>query len=76
MLRVEPSVPVRVTVLFAVKVLPSAIVRVELVAGAVIATLLMLVALATPSVGVTSVGEPEKTRFVFVVPVVPVTAFK
>ena len=30
------------------------------------------VAEATPSTGVTSVGEVEKTRFVFVVPVVPV----
>jgi hypothetical protein len=28
------------------------------------------------NVGVVKVGEPEKTRFVFVVPVVPVAAFK
>ena len=40
-----------------VKVLPSAIVNVADVAGAVIATLLTEVALATPRVGVVSVGE-------------------
>jgi hypothetical protein len=50
------SVPASVNVLFAVKVLPLAIVSVDPDAGAVIATLLMLVALATPRVGVTSVG--------------------
>ena len=36
----------------------------------------MLVALATPSVGVTSVGEVEKTTLVEVVPVVPVADAK
>jgi hypothetical protein len=56
MFRVDPSVPVRVIVLLAVKVLPSAIVSVEPVAGAVIATLLMLVAVATPNDGVVRVG--------------------
>lgn len=38
------------------RVLPSASVKVAPVAGAVIVTLLMLVALATPSVGVVSIG--------------------
>lgn len=55
------SVPVNVSVLLAVSVLPSAIVSVLPVAGAVIATLLMLVADATPRVGVTSVGLLENT---------------
>ena len=40
----------------AVNVLPSAIVNVAPVAGAVMATLLMLVAVATPISGVVSVG--------------------
>ena len=56
------SVPVKVKVLLAVKVLPSAIVKVEPVAGVVIATLLILVAVATPNVGVTSVGLLAKTK--------------
>ena len=55
------SVPAKVRLLFAVSVLPSAIVSVEPVAGAVKATLLMLVAEATPSVGVTSVGLVAST---------------
>jgi hypothetical protein len=63
-------------VLLIVKVFPSAIVRVALEAGAVMATLLIEVALAAPNVGVTSVGEVEKTKLVEVVPVVPVAAFK
>ena len=54
--------PVKVSVLLAVKVLPSAIVNVEPVAGAVMATLLMLVADATPNVGVTSVGLVANTN--------------
>lgn len=41
-------------------VLPSAIVSVALVAGAVIATLFTEVAVATPMVGVTNVGELPK----------------
>lgn len=45
----------------AVKVFPSAMVKVEPVAGAVIATLLIEVAVATPKVGVTSVGLVAKT---------------
>lgn len=53
---VAPSVPVRVIVLLEVNVLPLAIVNVALVAGAVTATLLMEVADATPSIGVTNVG--------------------
>ena len=47
--------------MLAVSVLPSAIVSVALDAGAVIATLLMLVVLATPSTGVVSVGDVAKT---------------
>jgi hypothetical protein len=61
MFRVEPSVPANVKVLLQVSVLPSAIVRVALVAGAVIATLFTLVAVATPIVGVTRVGEVART---------------
>ncbi len=56
MFKVDPSVPVRVSVLFAVRVLPSAIVSVAFVAGGVIVTLFRLVAVATPSVGVVIVG--------------------
>jgi hypothetical protein len=59
---VVASVPDSVRLLFAVSVLPLAIVRVAEVAGAVIATLLMDVAEATPNVGVTSVGELANTR--------------
>ena len=58
---VVESVPARVSVLLAVSVLPSAIAKVEPVAGAVIASLLMLVAEATPKVGVTSVGLVART---------------
>ena len=57
----ELSVPVNVNVLLAVNVFPSAIVNVEPVAGAVNVTLLMLVADATPRVGVTSVGLVART---------------
>lgn len=64
------SVPVSVSVLLAVNVLPFAIVSVALVAGAVIATLLTLVADATPRVGVTRVGDVARTT-----PPVPVTVF-
>ena len=49
------SVPDRVSVLVAANVLPSVRVRVEPVAGAVSATLLIVVAVATPRVGVTMV---------------------
>ena len=59
---VLPSVPVSVRVLLAVKVLPSATASVLLVAGAVIAILLMLVAVATPRTGVTRVGVLAKTK--------------
>jgi hypothetical protein len=55
------SVPASVSEWDAVNVLPSAIVRVALVAGAVIATLLKDVAVATPSVGVVSVGLVDNT---------------
>lgn len=57
----EPSVPVNVSVLLAVSVFPSAIVSVDPVAGAVNATLLIDVADAIPSVGVTSVGLVANT---------------
>jgi hypothetical protein len=57
----DESVPVNVKVLLAVKVFPSAIVNVADVAGAVIATLLILVALAIPNTGVTNVGEVALT---------------
>ena len=52
---VVASVPARVSELLAVKVLPSAIVRVALVAGAVRATLFTDVAVATPNTGVVNV---------------------
>ena len=54
--------PVNVRVLLAVSVFPSAIVKVEPVAGAVIATLLILVADATPRVGVVRDGLVANTR--------------
>jgi hypothetical protein len=47
----------KLTVLVAVKVFPLAIVKVAEVAGAVMATLLIDVAAATPSVGVVKDGE-------------------
>jgi hypothetical protein len=53
--------PVNVIVFETVSVLPSAIVSVDPVAGAVMATLLMLVAVAAPSAGVTSVGPVART---------------
>src|SRR6185437_9305028 len=53
--------PTSVRLLLAVNVLPLAMVRVALVAGAVTVTLLMLVAVATPIVGVVSVGEVAST---------------
>ena len=58
---VEASVPVKVKLLLAVKVLPSAIVSVEPLVGAVIATLFTDVAVATPMVGVVNVGEVANT---------------
>jgi len=67
---VVESVPARVILFETVSVLPSAIVSVDPVAGAVRATLLMLVADATPSTGVTKVGVPSNTNFP--VPVAPV----
>ena len=56
------SVPVKANVLFTVSVFPSAIVMVALVAGAVRATLLMLVALATPRLGVVKLGDVANTK--------------
>jgi hypothetical protein len=53
-----------VRLLLAVSVLPSAIVSVEPVAGVVRVTLLMVVAEATPSVGVTSVGDVARATTV------------
>ena len=55
------SVPARVIELEAVRVLPSATVRVADVAGAVIVILLTEVAEATPRAGVTSVGDVANT---------------
>jgi hypothetical protein len=52
-----------------VNVAPSAIVSVAEVAGAVKATLFMLVAVAMPSTGVTRVGVPARTTAPL--PVVP-----
>ena len=57
-----PSVPVNVKVFEAVKVLPSAIVKVDPDAGAVRVTLFTVVAVATPMFGVVSVGLVAKTR--------------
>jgi len=56
------SVPVNVSVLLQVNVLPSATVIVALVAGAVMVTLLIEVAEATPSVGVVNEGLVANTR--------------
>ncbi len=53
---VLPSAPANVKLLFAVNVLPSAIVNIADVPGFVIVTLFTLVAVATPIVGVTNVG--------------------
>ena len=68
---VVASVPAKVSELLAVKVLPSAIVSVALVAGAVRATLFTEVAVATPNTGVTNVGVFDNTTAV--VPVEAVT---
>ena len=61
---VVPSVPPSVNELLMVVVFPSEIVKVALVAGAVIVTLLIDVALATPRAGVTKVGEVASTATV------------
>ncbi len=61
---VVASVPASVRELDAVKVFPSAMVKVAEVAGAVMATLFIDVAVATPKVGVTKVGEVSTTNFV------------
>ena len=61
--------PVNVSVLLHVKVLPSATAKVELVPGAVIAILLMLVAVAAPRDGVIKVGVFAPTKLP--VPVLP-----
>jgi hypothetical protein len=61
---VELSVPVNVSVLLAVKVFPSAMVNVALVAGAVIVTLLTDVAVATARLLVV----PTKSAFCVLIP--------
>ena len=61
MFKALESVPASVNELLAVSVLPSAMVRVEPEAGAVKATLLTDVAVATPSTGVTRVGVVART---------------
>ena len=53
---VVASVPARVMLLLDVNVFPSAMVRIDPFVGGVIVTLLTLVAVATPIVGVTKVG--------------------
>jgi len=58
---VVESVPAKVSVLEQVRVFPSAMVSVAEVAGAVRATLLIEVAVATPKTGVTKVGEVAPT---------------
>jgi hypothetical protein len=57
---VLPSVPVKVKVLLAVRVLPAAMVNVPVLEVRV--KPLIEVASAAPKVGVTSVGEVAKTR--------------
>ena len=64
------SVPDNAMELFAVSVLPSAMVKIALVAGVVIVILLIDVALATPKAGVTKVGE------VFITNVLPVPVWE
>ena len=61
MFNVDASVPAKVKLLLAVSVLPSTMVRVEPVAGAVIATLFTVVAEATPKVGVVKLGDVANT---------------
>ena len=58
---VVESVPARVRVLLTARVFPSVSVKVEPVAGVVRVILLMVVAEATPRVGVVRVGEVAKT---------------
>ena len=58
---IAPVVPARVRDSLAVKVFPSAMVKVADVAGVVRVTLLMLVAEATPNVGVVREGEVART---------------
>ncbi len=76
-LSVDKSVPASVNELLTVKVfdvVPPA--TANPVAFDVNVNPFIDVALAAPNVGVTNVGDVEKTRFVLVVPVVPVAAFK
>ena len=54
---VVPSVPANVKELLSVRVLPSRMVNVDPVAGVVNATLLIVVAVATPKEGVVNVGD-------------------
>ncbi|GAI53264.1 unnamed protein product, partial [marine sediment metagenome] len=67
---VESSVAVKVMVLLAVKVFPSAIVNVADVVGGVIATLLIEVAVARPRVGVVNDGLSKKAIVFLAAPVV------
>ena len=73
---VVASVPASVRLLLTVAVLPSAMVSVEPVTGAVIDTLLTVVALSTPRLGVVSDGEvastadPEPVTAVIAVPLI------
>ena len=56
-----PSLALNVTELFVARVLPSAMVNVAPVPGLLIATLLIVVAVAAPRVGVISVGDEAST---------------
>jgi hypothetical protein len=67
---VEESVPLNDNVLLIVNILLSAIDKVEPVATAVIVSLLIVVAVAAPSVGETNVGALSNTNLP--VPVAPV----
>ena len=71
-LSVDPSVPANVRELLADSVLALAIVKTAVVPGLVIVTLLTVVAVAAPSVGVTNTGLDANTTLP--VPVVPTWA--
>ena len=67
---VVESVPAKVTVLLTASVLPSEIVKVDPVAGVVRVTLLIVVAVAAPNVGVVKEGDVARAM-----PPDPVTAW-
>ena len=61
---VFPSVPARIKLLFAARVFPLAMVKVDPEAGVVMVTLLIEVAVATPRLGVTKLGLVSITNVV------------